>query len=248
MQPVTSENPDNENPGRGVRQMRTPLVDDVMTKDVVTVRSFAPFRELTTTMLSHGVGALPVVDAIGHPIGIVSRTDLLAKQAAPDSARAEAWELLSPAGRRVRSRREATTAARLMTGSPVTVSAGSGVARAAHLMQRHAITHLPVVDERGVVIGIVSRGDLLRVFLRDDAEIHEDVIRDVLIDALDADRHTIDVAVEGGVVTLAGTLDSESTAEYAVRRTRGVPGVVDVVDKLRSRYEEDRPAGLGRLR
>jgi CBS domain-containing protein len=227
--------------------MRTPLVDDVMTKNVVTVRSFAPFRQITATMLSRGIGALPVVDSVGQVIGIVSRTDLLAKQAATDYAPAEVWELLSPRGRRVRSRREATTAARLMTGSPVTVTAGSGVARAAHLMQRHAITHLPVVDERGVVVGIVSRGDLLRVFLRDDAEIREDVIRDVLIDALDADRHTIDVAVDGGVVTLSGTLGSESSAEYAVRRTRGVPGVVEVVDKLHSRYEESRPAGLGSL-
>jgi hypothetical protein len=113
--------------------MRTPLVGDVMTREVVTVRSFAPFRELITTMLSRGVGALPVVDSIGHPIGIVSRTDLLAKQAATDSTTAEAWELLSPRGRKVRWRWKAasslwlerSTAGRVLN----TRSAGPAVCR-----------------------------------------------------------------------------------------------------------------------
>jgi CBS domain-containing protein len=227
--------------------MKTPLVGDVMTTDVVTARSFTPFRELTATMLARGIGAVPVVDSIGHTIGIVSRSDLLAKHTVPDSGQAEAWDRLSPRGRKVRIRREAAAAGRLMTANPITVTAQAGVARAAYLMQRHAITHLPVLDERGAVIGIVSRGDLLRVFLRDDAEIREDVIRDVLIDGLDADRHTIEVTVDGGVVTLSGTLDSASSAEYAVRMSRRVPGAVDVVDNLHSRADQPRPAGIGPL-
>ena len=208
------------------------LVRDVMTKDVVTARTTAPFRTIATTMIAHDIGALPVVDETGHPIGIVSRTDLIAKEPAAEGVRAEAWELLTPSGRGNRDRRRADTAGRLMTTDLVTVTADSAIARAAFLMRRRAVTHLPVVDERDVLVGIVSRSDLLRAFLRDDAEIREDVIRDVLLDGLDADRDSIEVAVDEGVVILSGTLDFATSARYAVRLARGVPGVVDVVNKL----------------
>lgn len=222
--------------------MNAQLVRDVMTKDVVTVRSFAPFREIVQTMLARGIGALPVVDSMGHAIGIVSRTDLIAKEVLPETGGAVLWQALSPQGRKTHDRREATSAARLMSVNLVTVRADAGVSRAAYLMRRHEVTHLPVVDESNLVIGILARGDLLRVFLRDDAEIREDVIRDVLIDALDADREAIDVTVHEGVVILEGAFDHASTASYAVRATRAVPGVVDVVDKLSWKVDDGAPA------
>jgi CBS-domain-containing membrane protein len=207
--------------------MQPLLVRDVMTDQVVTVRSFAKFREITATMLSHDVGALPVVDSMGHALGVVSRTDLIAKQARPG-----AWEKLTVRGRRTRSAARATTAARLMTGRPVTVTPETTLTRAAHLMQRHAVTHLPVVDEHGIVVGIVARGDLLGMFLRDDAAIREDVVRDVLVEGIDADPGTIDVEVADGIVTVTGMVDYASTAAYALREIRIIPGVVDAVDKL----------------
>ena len=228
--------------------MNTRLVRDAMTNDVVTVRSSAPFRTLVQTMLAHDIGAIPVVDSMGHAVGIVSRTDLIFKEATGRSGWSRPWALLSRRGRRARTRSEATTAARLMAGDLVTVDAEAGVARAAYLMQRHDITHLPVVDKHNMVVGMISRSDLLRVYLRDDAEIREDVIRDVLIDALDAEPDTIEVDVRGGIVTLSGTLDHASAAGYAVRTARAVPGVVDVVDKLRWRVDEPDPVGPDRIR
>jgi CBS domain-containing protein len=183
---------------------------------------------------------------MGHALGIVSRSDLIPKQEAAEGPGPEAWQLLSKRGRKAHARHEAATAARLMSTSLVTVGPDESVARAAYLMQRRAVTHLPVVDDRGVVIGIVSRSDLLGIFLRGDAEIREDVIRDVVIEALDADRDTIDVNVEGGIVTLSGNLDHASAAAYAVRSTRSVPGVVDVVDKLHGRHDESAAGGPGR--
>jgi len=226
--------------------MKAQLVRDVMTKDVVTVRTFAPFRELVQTMLAHEIGALPVVDSMGHAVGIVSRTDLIAKEAPEPGGPLQAWRMLSHRSRKAQARREATSAARLMAADLVTVDGDAGVARAVDLMQRHAVTHLPVVDERNAVVGIVSRGDLLRVFLRDDAEIREDVIRDVLIDALDAERDTIDVDVSGGIVTLSGTVDHASTAAYAIRLARAVPGVISVVGKLHWKVDDTSPVGAGR--
>ena len=225
--------------------MKALLVRDVMTKDVVTVRTFASFREIVQTMLAHDIGAIPVVDSMGHAVGIVSRTDLIAKEASEPAGLQGVWRLLSRRGRAAQARREATNAARLMGTGLVSVDADAGVARVVDLMQRHAVTHLPVVDERNVVVGIVSRGDLLRVFLRDDAEIREDVIRDVLIEALDAERDAIEVTVNGGIVTLSGTMDRASTAAHAVRLARAVPGVVDVVGKLHWRVDDTSPIGVG---
>jgi CBS domain-containing protein len=226
--------------------MNAQLVRDVMTKDVVTVRSFAPFREIAQAMLAHDVGALPVVDSMGHAIGIVSRTDLIAKEAVPDTGGAALWQALSPEGRKTQARQEATSAARLMSVKLVTVHPDAGITRAAYLMRRHEVTHLPVVDENNLVVGIVSRADLLRVFMRDDAEIREDVVRDVLIGALDAERGAVEIRVEDGVVTLEGAFDHASTAAHAVRATRAVPGVVDVVDKLAWTVDDSTTGSLGR--
>jgi CBS domain-containing protein len=230
---------------QGRNPMNTLLVEDVMTKDVVTVRSYAPFREIVQVMLANDIGAVPVVDSMGHAVGIVSRTDLIAKELPGDagSGQSTVWRLLSADGRKAGAQREATTAGRLMSLNLVTVDAGAGVTRAAYLMRRHDVTHLPVTDEQDMVVGIVSRGDLLRSFLRDDAEIREHVIRDVLIEALDADRDTIEVLVNTGIVTLKGALDRASSAAYAVRATRQVPGVVDVVDELHWKVDDRRPVG-----
>jgi CBS-domain-containing membrane protein len=216
--------------------MQPLLVRDVMTDQVVTVRSFAKFREITAAMLEREVGALPVVDSMGHPLGVVSRTDLVAKQARPG-----AWEKLTVRGRKAHATARATTAARLMTEHPITVTPDATLTRAAHLMQRHAITHLPVVDEHNVVIGIVARGDLLGMFLRADDAIREDVVRDVLIEGIDAEPGTIDVTVADGIVTVTGMVDYASTADYALREIGTIPGVIDVVDKLKWRTDDTRP-------
>jgi len=226
--------------------MTSQLVRDVMTKDVITVRSYAPFREIVQTMLARDIGALPVVDSMGHAIGIVSRTDLIAKEAVPEGGAAALWQAFSLQGRKTHTQQEATSAARLMSVNLVTVRSDAGLTRAAYLMRRHEVTHLPVVDENNLVVGILSRGDLLRVFLRDDVEVREDVIRDVLIGDLDAERDTIDVTVHEGVVTLEGAFDRTSTASYAVRATRVVPGVVDVVDKLYWKVDDSTPVAPDR--
>lgn len=226
--------------------MNPQLVRDVMTKDVVTARSYTPFRELVQTMLAHDVGALPVVDSMGHALGIVSRTDLIAKEVAAGGGRAELWQLLSLRGRKALVQSEAVSAVRLMSANLVTVHPDAGVTRAAYLMRRHEVTHLPVVDDQGLVVGIISRADLLRVFLRDDAEIREAVVRDVVIEALDAARDAIAVTVADGIVTLTGAVDHASTAAYAVRATREVPGVVDVVDELRWKMDDSNPVGPNR--
>lgn len=216
-------------------------VREVMTKDVVTIRSFVPFRRIAATMLSRGIGAVPVVDSMGHAIGLVSRTDLIAKEAA-GAGQSELWELLSRRGRETQARGEATSASRLMTTQLVTVTPSTEVARAAYLMERHAVTHLPVVDKRNIVVGIVSRSDLLRAYLRDDVEIRRDVNRALEASLPEADRATVEVHVEDGVVTLSG-MAQHRYAAHAVQHVRAIRGVVDVVDKTESRDGNAAAAG-----
>jgi osmotically-inducible protein OsmY len=78
-------------------------------------------------------------------------------------------------------------------------------------------------------VGIVSRADLVRIFLREDDGIRREVISDVLVRLLRADPELVDVRVEDGVVTLNGRLPQRSQIPVAVRLTRAVDGVVDVV-------------------
>lgn len=215
----------------------TTAVREVMSADVVTVRSFAPFRRIAAIMLSRNIGAVPVVDSMGHAIGVISRTDLIAKQAATAEGQSELWELLSRRGRRAQARGDATTAGRLMTSDVVTVKPETAVARAAYLMERHAVSHLPVVNDRNVVVGIVSRSDLLHAYLRDDREIRFDVLRSLEACVPDEELEKIDVNVTEGVVKLAGPIERRFAA-HAVRHARVVRGVVDVVDELDRRDSE----------
>ncbi|HEU5426634.1 MAG TPA: CBS domain-containing protein [Actinocrinis sp.] len=216
--------------------MNSMPVREIMTKDVITIRSFVPFRRIAATMLSRGIGAVPVVDSMGHAIGVVSRTDLIAKQAA-NSGQPELWELLSRRGRQTHARGEATSAGHLMTTELVTVTPNTEIARAAYLMERHAVTHLPVVDERNVIVGIVARSDLLRAYLRDDAEIRRDVAQVLHAGLPGAERETVAADVEDGIVTLSGATQHR-TAAHLAHNLREIRGVVDVIDKTQPRDDE----------
>ena len=119
-----------------------------------------------------------------------------------------------------------------MTSPAVTVGPDATVAEAARLLHRHGIKRLPVVDPAGPLLGIVSRADLLKVFLRSDAEIAQEVRQEVLLRAMWVDPDTVTVKVRDGVVTLIGELERRSLIPIAVSLVHGIDGVVDVVDRL----------------
>lgn len=226
--------------------MKTRVVRDVMTKDVVSVRTYTPFRTVVSTMLGHDVGAVPVVDTAGHVLGVVSRTDLLAKRARlGHGVLGTAWEALTSRGRRTARAAQAATAIHLMAYHAVTVAPDDTVFRAAYLMRRHDVSHLPVVDGLGSLVGIVSRGDLLGEFTREDKLIHDDVVDDAVKRRIESPDE-VTVSVERGVVTVAGQVRLASDAAYVVARARKVAGVVDVVDRL-SWAVDDRKAQPGPL-
>ncbi|WP_262286512.1 CBS domain-containing protein [Micromonospora sp. MA102] len=207
--------------------MRTWQVGDVMTRDVATVGEETPYRRIVDVLVRHGVSGVPVVDSFHRVLGVVSEADLLHKvewAGRPDERRV--FE-----GRRRRTAREKSTAlvARdLMTAPAVTTHARATLPAAARLMDREAVKRLPVLDDLGRLVGIVTRGDLLRVHLRTDAEIREEVVREVLRRVLTVRDGLVTVQVRAGEVTLDGRLDRRSAVELAGRLAGQVGGVVAV--------------------
>ncbi|MBN0043732.1 CBS domain-containing protein [Streptomyces actuosus] len=199
-------------------------VSDVMTQTVVAVGSEAPFKEVVELLDQWKVSALPVLAGEGRVIGVVSEADLLAKEEFRDTDEG-ASEHRVKAG--------AITAGELMSSPAVTVHADAPVSEAARIMARRHVKRLPVVDGVGVLQGVVSRADLLKVFLRPDADIAEDVRREVLepVEAAAA----VTVAVDEGVVTLGGTLADRLLVPVIARAARAVEGVVDVRLELAGR-------------
>jgi predicted transcriptional regulator len=118
-----------------------------------------------------------------------------------------------------------------MTSPAVTVRSTETVTRVARLMDAARVKRVPVVDEAGHLVGIVSRRDLVRMYTRSDPEVRaaacEGVLRSLWIDPAD-----LGIEVRAGIVTLSGHLDRRSIAEIVVAFVKATPGVVDVVDRL----------------
>ncbi|PBC75863.1 CBS domain protein [Streptomyces sp. TLI_235] len=206
--------------------MRHRTVGELMTRAVVHARPETGFKEITRLLADHDITSVPVLDREDRPLGIVSEADLLLNEAAQEDP---SGLLLTPVlAPRERARSRATTAEGLMTGPAVCARPEWTVVEAARLMQREHLKRLPVVDEAGRLIGIVSRSDLLRVFLRRDAAIREEIRQDVLDRVLGLSPDCIDVRVHEGRVTLSGTVERRSLVPVLERLCRSVDGVVDV--------------------
>jgi CBS-domain-containing membrane protein len=209
----------------------------MMTGTVVTVVESTPYKEIVDTLAEHSVSAVPVVTEDGRVVGIVSEADLLHKM---EFAGLEPHvHLLERKRRRVaRTKAAADTAGDLMTCPAVVIGPSESLTTAAKVMDAERVKRLPVVDEGGHLVGILSRRDLLRVYLREDGAILDEVTEDVLLRSLWIEPGTVTVTVERGVVTLAGTVDRKSTAPLVVRLVESVAGVVEVIDHLTYHFDD----------
>ncbi|MFK4104272.1 CBS domain-containing protein [Streptomyces sp. NPDC019531] len=216
--------------------MRHRMVSDLMTTSVVSVRRDTGFKEIAQLLAEHDITAVPVVDDDERPMGVVSEADLLRKEAAR----------LDPAGLlpvlhpkpAARAKAEASTAEGLMNSPAVSARPQWTVVEAAQVMERHRVKRLPVVDEAGRLVGVISRADLLRVFLRGDRAIREEISRDVLVRTLGIAPSAITVHVVDGRVSLTGSVERKSLIPVVVRLCRGVDGVVDVSTELDYRLDD----------
>lgn len=217
--------------------MRTWQVDDVMTTNVVTVRPDTPYREIVDALAHHRVSAAPVVDEDQRVLGVVSEADLLHRIELV-GAEHERRVYASRRRRHAHAKAHGGTARALMSAPAITVSAGAAITVAAKKLDTERVKRLPVIGPDGRLRGIVSRSDLLRVYLRPDSEIEHDVVEEVLRRTLWVEPGTVRVKVDQGVVTLTGRTDRHSTRQLALQLTRAVSGVVDVVDELSFEFDD----------
>jgi CBS-domain-containing membrane protein len=212
-------------------------VRDVMTRDVVTVDEHTPCKEITQLLADCRISAVPVLDSDGRVVGVVSEADLLLKEEYPEGP-PTGWLLEGRRRRELRAKAAGVTAVELMTAPAITSGPDASLAEAARLLHRHQIKRLPVLDPPGPLLGIVGRADLLKVFLRSDDQIAQEVRQDILRRAMWVDPDTIGVEVRDGVVTLTGQLERRSLIPIAVSLVHGVDGVVEVVDRLGFEFDD----------
>jgi CBS domain-containing protein len=202
-------------------------VADVMTVRVHVASTLTPFKLLVRLIEENRISAVPIVNQAGVPIGVVSESDLLHKETRGRK-------------RSEQAKADAVIAADLMTSPAITVRVDALVPEAARLMQERNVKRLVVVDGRGRIAGIVSRSDLLQVFLRTDEELRDEVVDKLIPAIVPADAATVDVSVRSNVITLTGEVDRRSDSEILARVTRDVEGVVDVVNHLTFRWDDNR--------
>ncbi|MFE5587648.1 CBS domain-containing protein [Kitasatospora sp. NPDC056531] len=205
-------------------------VQDVMTQEVVVAHRDTAFKEIADLLDRNDISAVPVIDDANHPVGIVSEADLIRAQARQPGAtgRPEArW--LPPHGR---FRAEAENADTLMSSPVVTARPEWTLVEAARLMDRRNVKHLPVTDRDGRLVGILSRRDLLRPFLRPDDMLRREIVEDVLDRTLWLPPDAVDATVDNGVVTLTGTVERKSLVPVIERLCHAVDGVVAVHQTL----------------
>jgi CBS-domain-containing membrane protein len=216
-------------------------VADVMTESVTTVQVDTPFKSVVEQIWIKGVSALPVVDE-GEVVGIISEADCLLKEEHGLAERRQFWEsaasrfgargsMVDAAFLHDLDKAAGRTAQELMTVPVITVTPGARVGAAARLMHRHGIKRLVVVDQRGKLRGIVTRSDLLKVFLRSDEAIRDAVV-DVLRERLPVGEVEVEATVTDGVVNLSGNVTTRDLFDIAEKSAGAVPGVVEVDNDL----------------
>jgi len=225
--------------------MRQWRVQDVMTTDVITAPDDATVADLVTLLTERHISAVPIVDDFGVVLGVVSWADLhrMIEISVPaEPPRARWWRRSGPP----RLFWPEGTAAGIMNGPALTIGAGASLPAAARRMNRHAVGRLLVVDADHRLRGIISRSDLFKVHDRLDAVIRDEVVQHVLLDRLRIRPGAVQVTVEDGAVTLAGSTERRTTALAAERLTELMPGVTDVDNRLTSDVDDTAPAHAAR--
>jgi CBS domain-containing protein len=212
-------------------------VHEVMTAAVTSVNTGMPFKEVAKILADRKVSAVPVLDEQGKLVGIVSEADLMAKIQYQDAATSSSR--LSRRERRGRAKANGETAGELMSSPPVAVSPDTTVVEAARLMDREQVKRLPVVDADNRVIGVFSRADVLKLFLRPDHDIRTEIILEVFMRALWADPDGFDVLVQDGMVTMTGQVQRRSEIPIAEQLARQIDGVIGVTNRLTYLADDD---------
>jgi CBS domain-containing protein len=200
----------------------------VMTATVATVSLETPFKALAAIMAEHGLTALPVLDSERRIAGIVSESDLMRKEEYQDDPEARR----PPRSHHHRAQAEGLTAGQVMNSPAITISPEASIVEAARAFDRAHVSHLVVTEADGSLVGTVTPLDLLKVYLRTDGEIRDEILDEVITNYLGCDQSRAEVTVTDGIVTLRGEVERKSMVPLAARMARSVDGVVDVTNHL----------------
>lgn len=224
-------------------------VRDVMTRDVISVAAETPLKEVARTLAEQSVSGLPVVDAAGAVVGVISEADFLFKEQGSrlDRHPRLAWIFPpSDAERAAVAKADAATAGEAMSSPALVIEAYRPLREAAALMAARRVNRLPVVED-GVLVGILSRADLVAAYLQPDEELERILRQEVIRDTMWIDPAQIDVAVEHGIATLNGHVDRRSTAEILGRLAAQTDGIVRVVNDLTWQLDDRSVEPVGRI-
>jgi CBS domain-containing protein len=212
-------------------------IESLMTKHVVTAAPETPLKRVARMLTRYRISGVPIVDAEGGVLGVVTEADILCKEQglAPEPGGLLGWlfEKADAEGSRLLAR----TAGEAMTTPPVMISPDASISEAARIMVTRHINRLPVVDD-GRLVGIISRADLVRAFHRSDQEIRHELEEDVLLHQLWVSTEDVQVSVTDGVVELGGMVENRTQAELVAAYALRVPGVVDVISSVTWRVDD----------
>jgi len=208
-------------------------IKDVMTEDVLTVPTGKTLKETAQILATTGISGLVVVDDDRKVVGVISEADILFKERSPEKRRGGsfAW-LFFPDMLENEAKLDARTAGEAMSSPAITIGPDRPVGEAASKMLDDAVNRLPVVDDEGELLGIVTRADLVRAFTRSDSEIEMEIRKELISRTFWLQPTDLDVEVREGEVTVAGEVDTKSDAELLPELIAQVPGVVSVESKL----------------
>ena len=224
-------------------------VRDLMTTNVLTIGPEAPIRDVAAILVEHRISGLPVCDIEGHVLGVVSEGDILYKEHDPREAHTGGplgWIVDGSPNFAGWAKARALTSGQAMTSPAVTIASAATVADAARVMSERRVNRLPVVDD-ATLVGIVTRADLVRAFVRTDEQIESELRHEVLERTLWIEDGRIDVQVARGAVTLSGSLDRRSDVELLERLAGRIPGVIAVASSVVWRVDDRTRRGRATL-
>jgi len=197
-------------------------VVDVMTTDVVAALPDWSLKQAARVMIDAGVSGLPVVGDDGTVAGIITEADFIETEAGRTVGRQRLFDTVFGEKRT----RTPSTVEAAMSRSPIVVDRNTTIAEAARLMTDRNVKRLPVVDPNGRLEGIVSRGDILVAFARDDDAIADAVERGVIRRILMLESRDVSVHVADGVVILSGQVPNRSDAKLLEELVGRIEGVI----------------------
>jgi CBS domain-containing protein len=217
---------------------------DIMSRRVVTIRPDSSVEAAARLMLRHHISGLPVVDASGAVVGMVTEGDLLRRAEIGTERQRSRWlELLVSPGRLAQDyvQAHARKISEIMIREVVSIAPSQPLAEVVALMERHHVKRLPVID-KGRLVGVVSRADLLDALINMAADTSpaavasDQKLRKLVLAEIDkqlwAPRASIDVSVRDGEVELQGVITDERERAALRIAAENVAGVKAVHDHL----------------